>query len=105
MKQFVSNLIPEGKGYNIVQKYFPAEKSALGLYAKYAQQASPKKYATIQSFCSTRVVPAVVIQYNADEKDAIPLYMPCSACSKWLGELEQDNSSKMCLECFAEGAE
>ena len=104
MKQSVSNLIPEDKGHNIVQKYFPAEKSALGLYAKYAQETSPKKYTAIQSFCSTRMVPAVIIHYNSDEKDVIPLYMPCSVCSKWLGELEQDNSSRMCDDCFGDEA-
>ena len=106
MKQFVSNLIPKGKGHNIA-KFYKNGESSEGIFARYAQEGG-HKHTMVQCNCCTKMVPAVVIQHNADEKDTIPLHMPCSACGKWIGHLELENHQAldgMCLECFEEEVE
>ena len=101
----VSDIIPNGKGYNIARRLPTAKQFGVeSIYLKQLDESTSKKFAMIRCNCCTRMVSGVIVTLGGI-RDEIPLHMPCVSCGKWLGHLEEDNEdalAKMCLDCFKE---
>jgi hypothetical protein len=98
---------PQQAGVTLLKNALDSSVSSEGIFTRYAKEGG-HRHTMMQCNCCATMVPGVVIQHNADEKDTIPLHMPCSTCGKWIGHLELENHQVldgMCLGCFEEDVE
>ena len=73
------------------------------------------KYAMVRCTCCSDLVPGVKRHWfkekertEYDKPEEYSLWMPCRACSSWLGHLETDSKDVLdglCIDCFKEETE